>query len=59
MVQAPVMEETEPMVPRDRTTTLASQPMWLALVRDRRRYERLLGLVLWFTLFAVIFDFGW
>ena len=42
-----------------RTTTIASQPMWLDLARDRRRYERLLGLVLWITLFAVIFDFGW
>ena len=53
------MKQTEPSIHPDRDLATANRPIWMQVAQDRRRYERLLGLVLWITLFAVLFDFGW
>ena len=52
------MNESDSMIGSRWDTATASGPFWLRFVQDRRRYERLLGLVLWITLFAVLFNFG-
>ena len=36
----------------------AHGPLWWILVNDRRRHERILGVLLWLMLLAVLFNVG-
>ena len=58
MQPTPEMKEPDTIVQGRRSSSVMNRPLWMELSQDRRRYERLLGLVLWITLFAVLFDFG-
>ncbi|MFT4538687.1 MAG: hypothetical protein ACI841_004428 [Planctomycetota bacterium] len=53
------MRQFDSMIHSDQDTATAHRPLWLRVAHDPRRHERLLGLVLWVSLFAVLFDFDW